>query len=249
MLAMWAAWSFYKVACVDWPLAFHDGGGLTRLEWNRMARLFPSARLVGREMADKEVEASLAASGFNYLLQARRRNVMIRKLVDFTLLGRSPRFISCDSDVLFFQRPDRMIELANGMGPPFGFNRDSHNMYSINLDQAMNWFGLAMPEKINAGLGVLTRAAADLGFLNKAFGPGLVPADKDVFPEQTACALLVARSGEDGILPDAYSVATGTSPLDLKAIGAVSRHYVGPVRHLFFDEGLPALIRVGGLKK
>lgn len=242
MLAMWAAWSFYQWARVDWPLAIHDGGGLSQPIRSKMARLFPAARFIGWEEANYEVEEGLSRKGLYNLIEARRRNVMIRKLVDFSLMGNSPCFISCDSDVLFFSRPDRLLELANGNGPPFGFNRDSHTMYSIDSCQAKVWFGLTMPEKLNAGLGVLTRREVDLDFLNAAFIPGLIPPANDAFPEQTACALLVARSGRDGFLPENYSVATGTTPLNLKAIGAVSRHYVGPVRHLFFDEGLPTLI-------
>ena len=242
MLAMWAAWSFYQWARVDWPLAIHNGGGLSQPIISKIARLFPAARFIGWEEANYEVEECLSRKGLYNLLVARRRNVMIRKLVDFSLMGNSPCFISCDSDVLFFSRPDRLLELAKGNGPPFGFNRDSHTMYSIDSCQAKVWFGLTMPEKLNAGLGVLTRREVDLDFLNAAFIPGRIPPDKDAFPEQTACALLVARSGRDGFLPENYSVATGTPPLDLKAIGSVSRHYVGPVRHLFFDEGLPNLL-------
>lgn len=243
MLAMWAAWSFYQWARVDWPLAIHDGGGLVPQMRRHMARLFPAARFISWEEANNEVETSLSRKGFHYLLEARRRNVMIRKLVDFSIMGNSHCFISCDSDVLFFSRPDRLLELANGNGAPFGFNRDSHTMYSIDAGQAREWFGLTMPEKLNAGLGVLTRREVDLDFLNSAFAPGRIPSDKDAFPEQTACALLVARSGRDGFLPENHSVATGTPPLNLKAIGAISRHYVSPVRYLFFDEGLPLLMK------
>jgi hypothetical protein len=243
MLAMWAAWSFYRWAGVDWPLAIHDGGGLSQPILTKMARLFPTARFISWEEANYEVEECLSRKGLHNLLEARRQNVMIRKLVDFSILGKAPCFISCDSDVLFFSKPYRLLELAKGNGPPFAFNRDSHTMYSIDSHHAKLWFGLTLPEKLNAGLGVLTRREVDLDFLNTAFALGKIPPDKDAFPEQTACALLVARSGRDGFLPENYSVATGTPPLNLKAIGAITRHYVGPVRYLFFDEGLKLLTK------
>lgn len=249
MLALWAAWSFYRCAGVDWPLIIHDGGGLSQSIRFKMSRLFPTARFIGWEEANNEVEDYLSRKRFHYLLEARRRNVMIRKLVDFAIIGKSRCFISCDSDVLFFTRPDQLLDLAEGNGLPFGFNRDSHTMYSIETWQAMEWFGLILPKKINAGLGLLTRREVDLAFLNQIFAPGRIPPDKDAFPEQTACALLVARTGGNGFLSNGYSVATGTPPLNLEEIGAVSRHYVGPVRNLFFDEGLPVLIKHLGKNK
>lgn len=248
LMALWAAWSFYHFSQVEWPLVIHDGGGLSQKILLQMVRLFPNMRFIGWEEANLEIEEFLLRKGFHNLLEARRRNVMIRKLVDFSMMGKSPCFISCDSDVLFFSKPERLLELAKGNGPPFGFNRDSHTMYSIDSHHAKLWFGLTLPEKLNAGLGVLTRREVDLDFLNTAFAPGKIPPDKDAFPEQTACALLVARAGSDGFLPGNYSVATGTSPLNLKAIGAISRHYVGPVRHLFFDEGLLNLLNLIGEK-
>jgi hypothetical protein len=115
-------------------------------------------------------------------------------------------------------------------------------MYSINPSQALAWFGSPLPERLNSGLGLAPKAAIDLQFLNESFAPGRVPADQDHFPEQTGFALLAGLHGT-GILPGEYSVVTGSEPLDVKALGLVFRHYVSPVRHLLYEEGLPFLLR------
>lgn len=243
MMALWSAWSFYIFSGVDWPLVFHDGGGIGPDIRRSITSLFPRVHWVHWDEADVLIGEALSSRNLNHLAEARLRNVMIRKLVDFAMIGSSPRFISCDSDVLFFRKPESLIASALGDGPSFVFNRDSHSMYSITRNESLEWFGLDLPENLNAGLGVISRAHVDLEFLNQAFSPGRIPFNRDAFPEQTACALLAAQSGDPAYLPDGYSVATGTPPLDLDAMGAVSRHYVGPVRHLFYEEGLPILVR------
>jgi hypothetical protein len=241
-LALWAAKSFYHFAEVDWPISFHDGGQLDRTIRTELLRQFPHARVVCWNEASAVVEPRLAASGLSNLASARRANVMIRKLVDFAVMNTASNMICMDSDVLFVGPPTELVRLGRSALDRPWFNRDSHSMYSIGDDQAKSWFGLNLPEHVNAGLSVMPVRLVDLDFLNHAFAPDRIPVDRDVFPEQTACALLAARVGPS-FLSDRYTVATGTPPLDVRALGLVSRHYVSPVRHLLYEEGLRFLLQ------
>lgn len=241
-LALWAAKSFYFFAGVRWPVVFHDGGGLDLAGRAVILRHFPQAWVVGWEEATQLVEPLLLGAGHVNLARARAKNVMFRKLIDAAVLARSPNMVCLDSDVLFVAPPSELVRRAEGDLSQLCFNRDSHTMYSITSDEARAWFNLDLPRQVNAGLGVLPVRLVDLAFLDAAFAPGRIPADRDVFPEQTACALLAARS-DWSHLPAEYTVATGTPPLDLRALGLVSRHYVGPVRHLLYEEGIPFLLR------
>ena len=242
-LALWAAKSFYHFARVEWPITFHDGGGLDRRITRELVCHFPNARVIGWDEATRMVEPELLEAGFSNVARARRANVMVRKLVDFAFLAAAPNMMCMDSDVLIVGRPDELIRLGEGRPDTLWFNRDSHDMYSITREQAAAWFGLELPGKVNAGLSLIPVRSIDMEFLDRAFAPDRIPVDKDVFPEQTVCALLSAQIGGPAFLPPAYSVATGTPPLDVRALGLVSRHYVGPVRYLMYEEGMPFLIR------
>jgi hypothetical protein len=242
-LALWAAKSFYHFAGVEWPITFHDGGGLDPRITRALIGHFPNARVIGWDEATRLVEPGLLEAGYPNLARARQANVMIRKLIDFAVLAAAPNMVCIDSDVLFVGQPIELVRL--GESDPDGpwFNRDSHNMYSITREQAAAWFGLDLPGNVNAGLSLIPVRLVDLAFLDEAFAPDRIPVNQDVFPEQTVCALLAARSGGPRFLPAAYSVATGTPPLDVRGLGLVSRHYVGPVRYLMYEEGMPFLIR------
>jgi len=239
-LALWAAKSFYYFARVDWPISFHDGGGLNRSIRDEVQRHFPAASIIGWDDATKLVQPRLLSEGLENVAVARLANVMVRKLVDFAALTRAPNMVCFDSDVLFVGEPADVVRLGSGRPDRLWFNRDSHSMYSITGEQAKDWFGLVLPEHVNAGLSVMSVRLVDFAFLNGAFAPGRIPVNRDVFPEQTVCALLSARLGP-AFLPPEYSVATGTPPLDVRALRLVSRHYVCPVRYLLYDEGIPFL--------
>lgn len=242
VMAMWAAWSFYHHSSVDWPLVIHDGGGLDYRIVHKIKRFFPNARIVFNREAEIVVSQSLFEMGYVNLIRARKDHVLLRKIVDFSLFTACQKYLCLDSDVLFFKKPIELLSLSENVEAPFCFLRDSHSSYSISSAQAESWFGLKLPEKLNTGVCLVPLCRMDLRFLDEAFLPGKIPSTGNHFPEQTALALLAARSGLAHCLPTEYSVATGTPPLDLHSISSVARHYVGPVRYLFFDEGLPALI-------
>jgi len=242
LLALWAAKSFYYFSQVDWPIVIHEGGALNSRIACEFLRHFPNARLVRWDEATAVVEPRLLTAGYVHLAHARRTNVMIRKLIDFAVMATAPIITCMDSDVLFVNHPMELIRLSDSKLDRLWFNRDSHDMYSISQREAIEWFGLELPPQINAGLSLIPVSLVDLAFLDQIFAPNRIPVDKDVFPEQTACALLSARYGP-GYLSKEYTVATGTPPLDLLSMGLVSRHYVGPVRYLLYDEGIPYLLK------
>jgi hypothetical protein len=241
-LALWAAKSFYHFAGVDWPLVFHDGGGIDAAIRGQLLRHFPAAAVVGWDEATDRVEPVLLAAGHRHLAAARRANVMFRKLVDVAVLGRTAGVVCLDSDVLFFAPPAELVRLGDAGPDRVWVNRDAYDMYSATAAQVNDWFGLALPAGVNAGLNLQARDRIDLAFLDGLFAPGRVPFDRDVFPEQTAVALLGARHGL-GYLPPEYEVAVGPAAAGEPGGRLVSRHYVSPVREWMYDEGLAYLIR------
>jgi hypothetical protein len=249
LLALWSAWSFYTFSQTDWPLVIHDGGGLAGYHRRAILALFPAAKIVTESEAADMVKYRLGKLACPNLSTARDSHVLMRKLVDFPLFSKTRTIVCLDSDVLFFRMPKDILARAHVNQSRFCFIRDSHSCYSITSEQSERWFGCPLPEKLNSGVCTIPVDGIDYQFLEKAFSPKRIPARGNHFPEQTALALLSMRTGGPEVFPETYSVATGTPPLDLEVIGAVSRHYVGPVRYLFFDEGLPVLIKYLGNNK
>jgi hypothetical protein len=238
-MALWALKSFYYHAPVDWPLVLHDGGGFTPAIRAALLHHFPNVRILDWDQATKAVEESLAQQNLSAIARARKSSALLRKLIDCKVLGCTQNVLLLDSDVLFFQTPLEVIEAGESNLNRFLFNRDYLSSYSIGPEQSRAGLGLELPDCINSGLGVFPTGLIDLKFIEEICASGQVLLNS--FTEQTLFALLAARSGFE-YLSDRYAVLTG--PVDIAAMGLVSRHYVSPVRNLFFDEGIPHLKKV-----
>ncbi|MGW8486045.1 hypothetical protein [Streptomyces sp. NPDC055886] len=88
----------------------HDDGTLTATDTARLKRLVPGIRVIGRAEADARVAELLA--DHPVLAAVRQNNVRILQLVDYFLLAESRSVVSMDSDVVFLDRPRRLIEWA-----------------------------------------------------------------------------------------------------------------------------------------
>lgn len=235
-MALWALKSFYYFAQVDWPLILHDGGGFTPAIRTALVHHFPNARILDADEPNDAVDDALARQNHLAIARMRRKSPMFRRLIDCKVLACAPNVLLLDSDVLFFQRPAEIIEAGESQLQRFLFNRDYTSSYSISREQARHWLGVDLPECINCGLGVFPAGLVDLQFLEEICRSGQVPLDS--YPDQTLLALLASRFGY-GYFSDCYDVFVG--PADIGAARLVTRHYVSPVRNLFFEEGIPHL--------
>jgi len=239
-LAVWAVQSFYHFAGVDWPLVFHDGGGLTPAVVAALRRVFPDARVIDAVTADRLVADRLGADRYPATLAARRNHPNFKQAIDYALLADSPRVLGMDSDVLFFEPPAELVRLARTTDR-FVYLRDLEDSYSVASADAEEWFGCALSPRVNIGLGVIPTALFDPEFVDRLLASGKLMESRGEFANQTVLALHAGRSGLIH-LPDDYAMATG--PLPAGATWPIVRHYAGPTRQLFFDEGLPYFTRV-----
>lgn len=233
-LALWAVHSFYHWASVDWPLVIHDGGGLGTQEWACFKTHFPNARLVPALEADGLVNNYLAKRDLSATIHARANCNLMRKVIDTAVMCQAPRFILLDSDVLFFRAPTHLLQLAQASSQRFHLLRDYQDSYSIDRDTAQGKLGIRLPPTINTGLAVIPKSSIDFDAMENIFRIGVIPLFRDGFAEQKVLALLASIAGLD-YLPEDYKVVTGPSISRADTF----RHYVGPVKQLFFDEGVP----------
>jgi hypothetical protein len=244
-MALWAAKSFYFHSKVDWPLIWHEGGPLAVERRDQLIRHFPESRVVGWAEADRIIEPHLERLGLRRLGDIRRKNVMLRKLVDYAVIARARNVLSMDSDVLFFRAPIELIGSAVERLQCGVFNRDVGDGYSLSPEIAQARWGIVPVAQLNAGLGLFPRAAVSLAMLEEFLQAPELP--NDGLLEQTLHALLAARTGIR-YLPEEYCISPGPGLCTRTGQPLVARHYPHFTRHLMFEEGIPALLRAGFLR-
>lgn len=238
-LALWAVGSFYHWTQVDWPLVVHDGGGM-RPEWFAIfKKLFPNCRVIHAVEADFFVNSFLTNKGLSATIHARTNYNLMRKVIDTAVACQSDRYILLDSDVLFFRQPNQILDLVKSKNDRIHLLRDYQDSYSIDSETANHELKMILPPLINTGLAVIPRNTIDFDAMEGIFSKGVLPLNKDGFAEQTLLALLAGRNGYD-YFPCDYEVVT--KPLVSYDMAGTFRHYVGPVKKLFFDEGVPLYI-------
>ncbi len=237
LAGLWAAKSFYHHAGVRWPLTWHQGGWMTAREIRRLRAHFPDSRFVSTAEADAGVEARLAA--YPRLLAARRKAVMLRKLIDPVVFGRADSLLLLDTDVLFFRRPTELLAAVSDRRPVNWHNADVGDWYNITAGQAAARYGVALVQRLNAGLSLVRRAALRFDEMDE------FSADADVMSrpwlaEQTIHALLGSRHGAE-VLPPTYRVSTGPGLTADDGRPLVAKHYASAPRPWLFREGIPAV--------
>lgn len=228
LCAVWALKSFYRHAAVDWPLTIHIQGDAPFRVASRLRAHFPQARIVSQHEADSIVNPWLASHRCQRLLAARAQNHYMLKLTDFHILSTAQRLVTLDSDVLFFQRPNELIEFTG----THLFQRDPESTYVISEIP-----GLRIAPRLNVGIMSFVRQSVSLPRCDEylAHFP-----ERAGWLEQTLYALHAAETGAATCLPETYliSLESGIDPATL-----IARHYAGPSRHLLTEEGMPYYLK------
>jgi len=245
LAAIWALKSFYRAAGARLPLVIHLQGLTPARVRRRLEHHFPAARVVSQREADREVEAALAKRRLHRLLTTRRSNPMIMKLTDFVLIGTSVHVLALDSDVLFFERPDELLQAGTDPMRETVFMHDLASSYNVSDDEAREQFGIRLVPRMNCGVMLFARAGLDLARCDALLEYASVNSNTGL-AEQTLRALVASEEGTVTFLPERYRLSfESAGGLD----GAVMRHYAGGSRYLFTNEGVAQLIERGLLEQ
>ena len=243
LCAIWALKSFYHFAQARYPLAIHVQGSVPNRVPARLKAHFPAARIIIQSEADAIVERWLNERGFVRLLDARRRSPFMLKLTDFAILSEAVHLLTIDSDVLFFNRPSDLLVATGAPLPANLFQRDPVSTYNLSEERALDELGIRLAPQVNTGIMLFPRASIQL-FRCEQYLAHPDVAQPNGWIEQTLYALLASEQGRVAYLSDRYLISLETGvPLD----NLIARHYAGPTRSLFTQEGLPELIKRGSL--
>jgi hypothetical protein len=241
MNQLWALKTFYHFAGVDYPLHIHDGG-LDRGQGERLLAHFPNARFVAADEALTHITKVLTARRLPHCLEFRRNNPFGVKLIDYFAFSTAQRVVSIDSDILFFRRPDELLD-ADGDPRRNLFNRDVRDWYCLEPERLEGLFGIRPPAGVNAGLSLIWRESVDLNFVEHCLARMELPAHHWL-TEQTVHAINSKAYGIE-LLPDTYCVGEGPLPAEQ----LVCKHYPGPYRPQMYAEGMRRLVGSGFLER
>lgn len=236
---VWTLKTFYHFSGRNYGLCIHDDGTLTPEVLVVLRHHFPAARFILRSEADAEILAELAR--FPRCLEFRRTNTLAMKLFDFFHYLKTDRMLLIDSDILFFSEPAELLRRIDN--PQYRFN-------SVNADVATSYttepaivaerFGFQLKPLFNSGLGLIHRDSLRLDWIEEFLSlPDILGHSWRI--EQTLFALCSFRYGAE-LLPEEYRVK-----LDGETRSSC-KHYVGPIRHHMYGQGIPRLLRNGFLE-
>jgi hypothetical protein len=232
---LWALRSFYHFSGRAASLAVHDDGSLGSWHVETLARLFPGLRTISKCESDRELDRHLAS--LPNCQRLRRRSCFSIKIFDFPYYANADRLILLDSDVLFFEKPADLLASTDASL----FNSDIWTNYLYSIAEIETRFGVTVPEKVNVGLGAMSKNLFDFSFIERILSDDRLQADP-FFIDQTIIAILASRRSIR-LLGLEYLVSLSRGLSDV-----TTKHYTRLVRHLFFLEGLPRLIESGVLR-
>ncbi len=215
-----------------WAPFIHEDGSLTEQDVARLRSHFPDARIVRRTDADRELHELLAP--FPACRESRRKHNWFLKNFDTWHYALHDRYIVIDSDIVFFRRPDKMMDwIANGDDSVWVME-DTREKYALPREQIEALLGFPLWKKVNSGLDLMPRAAFNLPLAEKYFELCGPRARDFHFLEQTFFAVAGAAWGKGGALPAEYEISWG----NFRHRDSVCRHYVGPFKNdLLWIEG------------
>jgi len=239
-MALWSLCSYYYFSRRADPLRVHDDGTLSTEAIDLFQAFFPGAQVIRRRDADAFLAQELRR--WPLLAALRQRVPHVMKITDFPAFCRARRFLLLDSDVLFFDEPRELVEVAE-WDTAHVFSEDLTNWYAVDASEVWLRRGFRLAPRINCGIGNVAKTGCDLARMEAFLRSGLVDiASCPPCIEQTLYALVAEYEGYRH-LSGSYAVAKGPG-----TTGLVAKHYVGLVldrfrtaRDYFFSEGVQHL--------
>lgn len=216
----------------SWAPVLHDDGTLSDQDISEIQGNFPDARVIRRAEADAVLREALAA--YPLCRENRLKHPWFLKVFDTRHFAQHDRYVVLDSDIVFFRRPDFVLNWMEERPETFWFMEDTKEKYSSDRAGIEAAMGFPVWECVNSGLDLMIRPAVDLA-LAESFLERCVPIAREFhFLEQTFFAVTGSAWGKGGKLPREYEI----SWTNFRRPGAVCRHYVGPFKNdALFIEG------------
>jgi hypothetical protein len=223
-------WTFARQSGRALLPVLHDDGSLRDEHLHDLRRLFPGLRVVAKPDAAAQLHQILPADHFPYLHERWRNYPNIRKLTDPHLGSHGAKLV-LDSDLLFFRRPDFLLDwLAAPDRPLHAVDCETSYGYERSLMERLA--GAPIADLVNVGLTGLRSDALDWDRIEYFCRELIQTAGTHYYLEQALVAMLVA--GRDCAVAPAHDYVTRPRTPEIEACRAVMHHYVADSKPGYF---------------
>lgn len=209
-----------------WAPIIHDDGSFNDEDERTLLRHFPDARLIRRSAADAEVLEALA--GFPSCRLNRMKHNWFLKVFDTRHYAPHDRYIVLDSDIIFFQRPEAILQWLKDGSDSMWVMEDDREKYSHPREELEAFLGKRMLPRANSGLDLVPKVAASLKLAETFLEQCAATAPNYAFLEQTIYGLFASSWGRGGLLSsEEYEISWNA----LRGSRSICRHYIGPAKN------------------
>lgn len=211
---------------------FYSDGSLDAEVAAALSRVLPWSEFVSEEVIVDRLEDVLPAARYPTLRRRRVDYVHLRKLTDIHVLAGRWTLVA-DSDLLFFRRPDAVMDWFNR--PHLMAMADIVDNYGYPTDYLASLAGGTMPSRFNVGLYGMESSAIDWDKVEYWCARQLSDFGPSYLQEQGLTAMLTAGQTARILPADDYvlmpDIREGRSPK------AVMHHYVHHSKRSYFQHG------------
>lgn len=224
---------------------FHGDGQLDDEVMAKLRRIFPGAIFVGEQEQRVLLDRHAPAARFPVLHKLWAEFPMFRKLFGVHL-WRDGWSLYLDSDILFWRRPDFLLDWFRAPERPICM-RDLQDVYGHDREVLEQIVGRAVPSRVNAGLVGLHSAMIDPARLEYFAEKLLAVGGYNHFLEQAMTAMLLAEHSFDHVPPEDYFIPASVAQCSTTA--PVCQHYTPVTRGWMYRKGWREVeARVNGTK-
>lgn len=209
----------------------HDDGSLTEEQLGHLRRLFPLLRLQSHAESAARIEELLPKAEFPALHDRWINYPHIRKLIN-PHLGREGAKLVIDSDLLFFRKPDFILDWLDAPQNPL-HAQDIETTYGYPDHTLASLAGSPLTPRVNVGLAGLFSDKIDWAKLEHWTASLIARHGTHYVLEQALFAMLVA--GRPCSIAPAEDYVTCPRPPEAQNPRAVMHHFVADSKRWYFQ--------------
>lgn len=224
-------WTFAQQSGRSLAPVIYDDGTLKEEYRTLLARLFPATRFVTHPETVARLDEHLPATKFPVLRERWLNYPNIRKLTD-PHVGRTGWKLVLDSDLLFFRRPDFLLNWLDAPDHPL-HAVDCETSYGYDRAHMNELAGARVADLVNVGLTGLDGTGLDWEKLEHWTRTLQERAGTSYYLEQALIAMLVA--GRQCAVAPAADYVTLPRPPEARDCQAIMHHYVAHSKRWYFQ--------------
>lgn len=235
------AWTFAKQSGREVILNLVDDGTLLAEHEYELRRLFPEGITLRKDAVRDRIETLLPIDQFPTLRQRWNDYIHIRKLTDIHLDSTGTKLV-LDSDMLFFRRPDALlnwwdesqqsVDLNSQPSTSLCLMTDCHESYGYSRELMEELSGAPIPPLLNVGICGLSSDMIDWEQLEYWCRTLLEREGTSYYLEQALVAMLASQSTPVVMPKEDY--ITFPSRQEIACPSAVLQHYVADSKPGYF---------------